>query len=363
MNSAMQAQTEDPNSIHRTADLPETGSTPVGVSVVVVNWNGRHLLERCLNSLIAQDYPNFEIVLVDNGSADGSVEFVRANYRKVRIVESSANLGYAGGCNLGFENSANEYVVLLNNDTKLSPTLLSRLVRTLDEFPRVAAVAGLAVSSLEGAASERPRIPLFGVTAKHFLGTHDLNDLFYAPGACLMLRRSLSSPPFDSDYFAYDEDVYLSWRLRLLGHTVTIDPNACFEHDEFSTSRRIKEYVTFRGERNRWTNLLIFYQRQTLAKVAPIVGFTILAKLLSGTQGLKPKLHAYLWIALNLHTILSKRAAIQSERVASDAEITRHMTAAIAFPSNPVYRLANRLVSGYLRVVGVPTLENAGAQC
>lgn len=328
-----------------------------GISVVVPNWNGRDLLERCLESLMVQDYANFEVILVDNGSTDGSVDYVRANYPAVRVVSSHANLGYAGGCNLGASNAKGEYVLLLNNDTKLSRTLLSRLARVLDVYPSIAAVSGVTVEALETAENTVPRIPILGVTAKHFVGPYDPAELFYAPGTCVMYRRNVVSQPFDPDYFAYDEDVYLSWRLRLLGYDVAIDINAYFEHEPFSTSRRIKNYVTFSGERNRWTNLLIFYESKTLAKIAPLAILSIIMKLLHGTDGLTPKLQAYNWILHNLRVIRSKRVLMQNERVVDDGEITRHMTGAVAGQSSGIQRLVNRAVLRYLHASGIRTLE------
>ncbi len=339
------------------------GSTPPqpamarGVSVVVVNWNGRHLLARCLDSLMTQDYPDYEVILVDNGSADGSVDFVKAQYPSVRVAESPVNLGYAGGCNLGAAESRGEYVVLLNNDTKLSPTLLSRLARALNAHPELGAVSGLAVESLEDTGTTAAQIPVLGVTAKHIVGAYDPSQLFYAPGACVMYRRSIAIPPFDPDYFAYDEDVYLSWWLRLRGYTVSIDFSACFEHEPYSTSRRIKSYVTFTGERNRWTNLLVFYETRTLAKVAPLAVLSIIAKLLSGTENTLAKVRAYVWILLHFRAVMSKRERIQSQRLVRDSEITPHMVGKVVPESSPIKRIANRIVLGYLRAVGVTTME------
>ena len=321
-----------------------TPTVPTGVSVVVVNWNGRHLLSRCLDSLVTQDYPNYEVLLVDNGSQDGSVDFVKSLYPNVRTIESPTNLGYAGGCNLGAAHAGGDYILLLNNDTKMSATLISQLARALDCSPETAAVAGVAVGSLEMAGESHVQIPILGVTAKHIVGPYDPNRLFYAPGTCVMYRNGILAQPFDPDYFAYDEDVYLSWRLRLLGHGVQINVDAYFEHEPFSTSRRIKSYVVFCGERNRWTNLLIFYESRTLARVAPLAILSIVAKLLRGSYDIGPKIHAYLSIIRGARAIRAKRALIQSQRVVGDEEITRHMTGAVTTSASSVQPLVISLV-------------------
>src|SRR5690606_16354 len=86
------------------------------VAVLVLNWNGKELLGSCLPPLLAQDYPNYEITVVDNGSTDGSVDYLAADFPGVRILENGDNLGFAGGLNAGMRQTAGELLVLLNND-------------------------------------------------------------------------------------------------------------------------------------------------------------------------------------------------------------------------------------------------------
>jgi len=97
------------------------------ISVIVLNWNGLRFLGPCLESLSKQTCPKFQIVLVDNGSVDGSVQYVRTNFPSVRIIENLKNLGFAEGNNVGFRSSAADYVVLLNNDTRASPDFVETL--------------------------------------------------------------------------------------------------------------------------------------------------------------------------------------------------------------------------------------------
>jgi len=100
------------------------------VSVVVLNYNGKHFLKNCLESLHGLDYPSasVEVILVDNASTDGSVEFVRSNFPSVRVVRNSRNLGVSSGYNSGARTAKFDYVLFLNNDTEVHPQLLKRLV-------------------------------------------------------------------------------------------------------------------------------------------------------------------------------------------------------------------------------------------
>ncbi|UYK89454.1 glycosyltransferase [Xanthomonas sacchari] len=110
------------------------------VSLIVVNYNGMRYLKTLLSSLAAQDYPKYEVILVDNASADGSVAYVAENFPWVRIVESGRNLGFAGGNNVGIQAASGELIGLINNDTEVSPSWLTALVEAMMEAPSVSAV-------------------------------------------------------------------------------------------------------------------------------------------------------------------------------------------------------------------------------
>src|SRR5258708_24602708 len=98
-------------------------NTPL-VSVIVVNYNGPHLLGRCLDSLRNQTYPSVELIVVDNLSVDGSVDFLRETYPEVRVIVQKHNLGFAGGCNVGIAVSRGDLVATLNNDAEADPQWL-----------------------------------------------------------------------------------------------------------------------------------------------------------------------------------------------------------------------------------------------
>ena len=106
------------------------------LSVIIPNWNGKRFLQECLDSLKDQTYSHFETILVDNGSTDGSVEFVRERYGEfVQIIRNEINLGFTGGNNVGIRAARGEYIVLLNNDTWADPRWLEELVKAIDVNP------------------------------------------------------------------------------------------------------------------------------------------------------------------------------------------------------------------------------------
>ena len=117
-----------------TNSLPET-------SVVIINMNGKHFLPACLESLMRQSYNDFEIIMVDNGSTDESVEFVRENFPSIKILALEKNFGFGGGNNLGINASKGKYVALLNNDTEVDAFWLEELVKAIKTDPKIAMCA------------------------------------------------------------------------------------------------------------------------------------------------------------------------------------------------------------------------------
>src|SRR3989344_2256511 len=103
------------------------------VSIIIVNWNARENLQECLSALFKISYKNYEVILVDNGSKDDSVKFVKSNYPDIKIVESGKNLGFAGGNNLGFKQARGKYVLFLNNDTIVTKDFLEKLVDFMEK--------------------------------------------------------------------------------------------------------------------------------------------------------------------------------------------------------------------------------------
>lgn len=252
------ATPHDPAAVERWLRIdacePLTDAELPRVSIVILNWNGRHHLEPCFKTLRALDYPEdrFEVVLVDNGSDDGSQDEVRRKHGWVRLVENSRNRGFAAGCNQGALVAKDgplrpTQVVFLNNDIHVDAGFLRALVAPVTQRRAIASTAkmyswdGKVLNSAAGGMNfygfglqrgyNAPPAPEYDVPRR---------SLFACGGAMSMdLDAFFAMGGFDEEFFAYYEDVDLGWRSWVQGHEVHYEPRAVCYHHHSSTSRRV----------------------------------------------------------------------------------------------------------------------------
>lgn len=332
------------------------------VSIIIVNHNGKHFLKNCLESVLAQEYTPFEVILLDNGSEDGSVAFVQNTYPTVRIVEAGGNLGFAQANNRATECSRGELVVLLNNDTTVKRGWLRGLVDAVT--PEVVAVA----SSLVITQGIPDRFYEKNGSI-NFLGHNIMRkfekpeNIFFASGASLVFKKRLLGRPFDDEYFAYCEDVYLSMRSRFKGYAVLQARESVVSHYGSGTTKKLaRSRRTMLQERNRLLNTLLFFSLKTILKVIPLILVNGFAKL--GVSIFSEKyspvglLQAYWWLWANIPHLIRKRRALHEEFVVDEADVISWMTSDVADGEQIWGRPVNLLCRWYCRMVGLRTLES-----
>jgi hypothetical protein len=198
------------------------------VSVILVNFRGAAQAIEAVNALVEVDWPtaNLEVVVVDNASGDGSIPELRAALPRITLVESTENLGFAGGCNLGVAESTGEILAFLNSDAKPEPGWVAAAVAAFDESDDIAAVAsrvldweGRNVDYIDAGLTwfGKGYKPFVGQTAGT-LGTKP-KDVLFGTGSAMFVRRSafLELGGFDDSFFMFYEDVDFGWRLNLRG--------------------------------------------------------------------------------------------------------------------------------------------------
>lgn len=228
-------------------------------SIIVVNFNGRRMIGACLSSLHAQTYRENEIIVVDNGSTDDSVSWIRETFPDVRIVALSINRGFAGGNNAGLAVSRGEFIATINNDARGDPTWLEEMIGLTRGRPDVGMVASkMLFADAPGTINSAGiAIDRAGFAWDRLGGSPDVEDgvaeVFGPCAGAALYRRALFDDvgAFDDDFFMYLEDVDLAWRARLAGWRCLYAPRARVLHDHSATSIDTSPFKGYHLGRNK----------------------------------------------------------------------------------------------------------------
>ena len=229
------------------------------VSVVIVTWNGRQYLDECLRAVQAQQGVDAEIVLVDNGSTDGTAAHVRARFPDVRLVQLDENRGFTGGNNAGAREARGEYLAFLNNDTVADPGWLRALRAGVNAASRGLLVTSRIVYMHDPSVIDSAGDGLFrwgGAFKRHHgdaaAAAAQPVEVFGVCGAACLMPKAVFDElgGFDDDFFASHEDVDLSYRARLRGYRCLYVPEAVVRHHGSATLGTISRRAVFHGQRN-----------------------------------------------------------------------------------------------------------------
>lgn len=241
-----------------------TPTSPPSVTVVVVTWQGRHLLGPCLESLRRQSLAH-RVLLVDNASTDGTADFVAREHPEVDVLDTGANLGFAGGAEAGLARVTTPYVALLNNDATAEPTWLAALLSSAEAHPEAGAVTSRMVLAHAPGTLNNTGVVLLRTgygTDRDYGAPVDArpaaDEVFGFSGGAALLRTEAvrAVGGFPARYFLYYEDTDLSWRLRRAGWRVRYEPTAVVTHLHSATVDQASERFAFHNERNRLLTLM-----------------------------------------------------------------------------------------------------------
>lgn len=254
------------------------------ITVITPNLNGRNHLAHLLASLVEQTYPldRIEVIVVDNGSSDDSISFLTECHPRVQLIQNEANEGFARPNNQAAAIASGQYLALLNNDMKLAPDWLDRMVSFIEASPTDVACIGSQILNWDGSAVDFIKgemafngmglQPGYGARFDSPEAQRYPDELLFACGGAMLIKRDvfLDVGGFDEDYFAYYEDVDLGWRLWALGHRVRFCAEAIVYHLHNGTSKRFdwwKKTVLF--ERNALFSVLKNYEDASLETIWP----------------------------------------------------------------------------------------------
>ena len=333
-------------------------------SIVITAYNAVEDLPPCLDGLLAQDYPDFEIVLVDNASEDNTPE-VAALYKQVRYVRLRVNRAITGGYNAGADYATGDILVFINADTVPQSGWLANLVQPLIESKDI----GLTTSRI--LLADAPHlvntcgndVTWTGLTVCRGLGQQAeqwrrASEVSAVSGAAFAIRRELfyRVGRFDETFKFYFDDTDLSLRAQLAGYRIWYTPDSLIWHRYKPKFSANKVYYL---ERNRWFMMMKVMRRRTLLLLLP--GLTLgeamawLYALLQGRAYLKAKVESWEWLWYNRQIVRLLRHKTQAQRKVPDQELLRlwspqlHFTGAMP---DKVARLAEKVTRPILRTYG-----------
>lgn len=307
------------------------------VSAIILNYNGVKFIEACLESVSLQDYPDLDIVVVDNASTDASPEMVRKGFPAVRLIECAGNLGFSAGMNKGIAATTGEYVLLLNPDVTLEPDYVSILVALLEKHPEAGAATG---KTYRMGDAQPPVIDGTGhVIYKNRLlsdrgenrpdeGQYESEEEVFGVCAGMSLyRRAMledvkeGDEYFDEAFFMFLEDVDLDWRARLRGWSSFYTPLALARHHRGGIAKRRNMLVEKHNYKNRY--LVLLKNDSMLSGVLNVQHFLITDTLKTGKLLVRCPAALLGWLDVwrALPRTLARRRQIQRRRKISPRQL------------------------------------------
>jgi len=318
------------------------------VSVIIVNYNGQELLEKCLDSLFKVNYDNFEVILVDNNSIDKSIEFVRTNYPSVIIIKLDSNKGFAEPNNIAVKVAKGEFILFLNNDTIVTPDFIRELLSVFTDSSNIAICQSLLLKLDGKIDSSGDFIDPIGVVYNSTKTVNNVREISSARGASMMIRKKIFSDlgGFDEKFFVSFEDVDLGWRTWINGYKVVINPKSVVYHYGGKSHNAIKNEIAFHGFKNQLamkiTNFETKYRFYKMLQFLIVIGFRELKilfdyqftgkTLMTSTKyvdsiapkpSIKTIIRAFFWIASNTKYISEKSQQIKKSRKVSTKELEK----------------------------------------
>lgn len=322
-----------------------------------------------MDSVFATEYPDFEVLLVDNASTDGSAEFATTKYgarSNFRVIQNERNFGYTQGNNIGIRHATGGYIALLNSDTRVERNWLTELVNAIRPYD-VGAVQSklLSMKTPDELDSAGGLIDYYGYHLERGRGEQSsmytqMKEVFYAKGASVLLKREVLAKTglFDPDIFMYFDEVDLCWRIRLSGYKILFVPASIVYHASGLTAAKSQEKERlYLHIKNHVLVLLKNYNFENMvraAKVSVLFETRNMALFLARRKPLvcASILKALLWNLRHLKRTWKKRQTVQKlVRRVPDKEIKKQMLE--PYPPFPLYLVFSR--SRYLRKTQVKT--------
>ena len=322
--------------------------TSLRISVVIPHYNGLNILKDCLGSLLKNTFRDFETIVIDNGSTDGSQKFVKENYPEVKLIQNKKNLGYAGACNQGIELAAAPFVLLLNNDTVMPENFLREMFNAIQKDDKIACVqpkilsiqdknyfdySGAAGGEMDILGYPFARGRIFDTVERDKRQYDKIDDtVFWTSGCALLLRKSVTDEvgKLDEDFFAHQEEIDLNWRVQIAGYRNVVTCATHIYHYSGYTLRSDNQRKMYLNHRNNLIMMIKNYSLPLLAILLPVrilmeMATVVADSMLWGGNRGKAVLNALQYIFSHPILIYKKHRYVQKLRKVSDRAIIQNM--------------------------------------
>lgn len=304
-------------------------------SVIIPNWNGKSLLYDCLGSLEKQTYKNFEVIVVDNASGDGSIEFIGKNFAGVKVISLDKNYGFARAINEGVKASSAKYVVFLNNDTEVDKNWLKFLVSCVKSHPEASSVGSRLLNFYHRDEIDGVGIEINEVGQAKSIGWMQKDKgqfskemyVFGVTGGASLHKRDkfIKAGMFDEKYFMYSEEVDWAFRAQFAGFKAVYCPQAICYHKHKMSSKKVPQKMEYWQFRNMTQTIIkdmparIIFKKWRWLKILLVHFNTVFYQIKNGFYW--PPLLTEVWLLVHLPQLFWQRISIQSNRKVPDSYI------------------------------------------
>ena len=307
------------------------------VSIIIVNYSGRELLEECLKSIFKQTDEDIELIVVDNNSTDDSVNFIEKNYPNINLLKLNKNFGFAVPNNMASKIARGKYLVFLNNDTIVTQNWLSQLLAAMESDKTIAMGQSLLLHPDGTVDSSGDFIDSLGRAYSSKDIPKKSRYVLSPRAACMIVRKDifLELGGFDESYFASFEDVELGWKSWLWGYKVILVPTSIVFHHGGKTVKSISKTISFHGVKNnlllRSTNFDFFDRIKSIFLISIIIFFkkffriSIVSDMDSrfDIPDFNTLFRASIWILKNSNKISNKRKILKSKQIRTNNELKK----------------------------------------
>ena len=245
------------------------------VTIIIPNYNGKHFMEPCLQSLSEQTCRDFKVLVVDNASSDGSLEYMSEHYPDIEVISLKKNYGFSKAVNVGIEHSTTPYVILLNNDTTVDTHYVEEMIKAIEKSPHIFSVSSKMIQmyhpELIDSAGDLYTLMGWGVcrgTGRPVSNYTKADQIFTACAGAAIYRREVFDEIgyFDEMHFAYLEDLDVGYRARIAGYDNIYCPTAMVYHVGSGTSG--SKYNPFKVKLAARNNIYLNYKNMPLLQLA-----------------------------------------------------------------------------------------------